>query len=104
KLLTPDAKPKGLEQLVGKKWDAVIDNSGMYPRMVKSSAELLAPNVKHYVYISSISAYASMKTPGADETAELAKLADPTVETMGKNYENYGGLKALCEKAAEAAF
>src|SRR5207237_4726278 len=38
-----------------------------------------------------------------DETAELAKLADPTVETMGENYANYGGLKALCEQAAEAA-
>lgn len=103
KVLRPDAKPKGLEQLAGKKWDAVIDNSGFYPRMVKASADLLAPNAKQYVFISSISAYASMSTPDADETAELAKLADPTVETMDGG-ANYGGLKALCEKAAEAAF
>ena len=34
KLLSPDATPKGLEQLQGKTWDAVIDNSGYYPRMV----------------------------------------------------------------------
>jgi 2'-hydroxyisoflavone reductase len=104
KLLHPDATPKGLEQLVGKSWDAVIDNSGYYPRMVEASAKLLAANSKHYIYISSISAYASQKIPDADETAELARLSDPAVETMGKNGENYGGLKALCEQAAEASF
>ncbi len=38
KLLHPDASPKGLEQLVGKSWDVVIDNSGYYPRMVSASA------------------------------------------------------------------
>jgi 2'-hydroxyisoflavone reductase len=59
--------------------------------------------VKRYVYISSISAYASTREEGQDETARLATLADPTVETMGKSFENYGGLKALCEQAAAAA-
>ena len=103
-LLHPDAKPKGLEQLQGKTWDAVIDNSGYYPRMVKASAELLAPTASQYIFISSISAYASNKTVGADETAPVATIADPTVETMGASFENYGALKALCEQAAAAAF
>ena len=103
-LLHPEAQPKGLEQLQGKTWDAVIDNSGYYPRMVKASAELLAPSAKQYIFISTISAYASNETIGADETAPLATIADPTVETMGAGFENYGALKALCEKAAEAAF
>ena len=40
---------------------------------------------------------------GGDEDAPLAVLKDPTVETMGAQYENYGGLKALCEQAAEKA-
>ncbi len=44
----PDS-PKGLSQLVGRKWDAVIDTSAYFPRMVKASAELLAPNVKQYL-------------------------------------------------------
>ena len=35
--------------------------------------------------------------------APLATLADPAVETMGKEYQNYGGLKALCEQAAQKA-
>src|SRR5262245_41935120 len=80
KLLHPDAKPKGLEQLVGKTFDAVIDNSGYFPRMVKASAELLAKNAKQYVYISSISAYDGSPPAGGDETSKLAELADPTVE------------------------
>lgn len=95
--------PKGLSQLVGRKWDAVIDTSGYFPRIVKASAELLAPNVRQYLFISSISAYKDFHAPGFDETAPLATLADPSTEEMGKNSENYGGAKALCEKAAESA-
>lgn len=95
--------PKGLSQLEGKKWDAVIDTSGYFPRMVKASADLLAPNVRQYVFISTISAYQKTDVPNFDETAPLATLADPTTEEMGKDFANYGGGKALCEKAAEAA-
>jgi 2'-hydroxyisoflavone reductase len=106
KLLRPDASPKGLEQLAGRQWDVVIDNSGFYPRHVAASATLLAPNASQYIYISSISAYDEASTPatGGDETTKLATMADPTVEEMGKEYENYGPLKVLCEQAAEAAF
>jgi 2'-hydroxyisoflavone reductase len=95
--------PKGLSQLEGKKWDAVIDTSGYFPRMVKASAQLLAPNVRQYVFISTISVYKSESVPNADESAPLATLADPTTEDIGKDFANYGGGKALCEKAAEAA-
>src|SRR5580658_9520249 len=98
----PDS-PKGLSQLVGRKWDAVIDTSGFFPRMVKASAELLAPNVKQYLFISTISVYKDVSTPNFDETAPLSALADPTTEEMGKDFANYGGGKALCEKAAEQA-
>jgi 2'-hydroxyisoflavone reductase len=103
-LLHPNDSPKGLEQLVGKRWDAVIDNSGYFPRMVAASAQLLAPSCAQYIYISSVSAYEEVPALGGDETAKLATLADPTVETMGAQFENYGGLKVLCEQAAAAAF
>ncbi|HEX8699097.1 MAG TPA: SDR family oxidoreductase [Myxococcaceae bacterium] len=96
-------KDEGLKALQGRKWDLVLDNSGYYPRMVQASAEMLAPNVGQYIFISSISAYAGDETPNQDESAPTAKLADPTVETMGANYENYGGLKRLCEEAVEKA-
>lgn len=97
-------KGEGLKALEGRSFDAVLDTSGYYPRMVRASAELLAPHAGQYIFISSGSAYAKNDTPGADETAEKATLADPNVETMGKNFENYGGLKRACEVATEKAF
>lgn len=96
-------KGEGLKSLETGEWDAVIDDSGFYPRMVGASARLLAPRVKHYLYLSSISAYREPSPVNGDETAPLAVLADPKVEEMGKSFENYGGLKAACEAAAEAA-
>ncbi len=101
---TDPASPQGLEQLQGRQWDVVMDNSGYYPRHAAASAELLAPHAKQYVFISSISAYADNSKIGADEDAPLAQLADPTVETMGNGSEFYGGLKALCEQTVEKTF
>ena len=100
----PEGSPIGLAQLEGKKWDVVIDNSGYFPRHVEASAKLLAPGADRYIYISSISVYADNPPAGGDETTKLAELRDPSVETMGEGYENYGGLKVLCERAAAAAF
>ncbi|MCC6661494.1 MAG: NAD-dependent epimerase/dehydratase family protein [Phycisphaerales bacterium] len=97
------ASPKGLSQLGGKQWDAVFDTSGYVPRIVGASARLLAPNVKHYTFISSVSVYRSSAEPYADETAEVGTMPDPKVEDMGAGYENYGPLKALSERAAEDA-
>jgi 2'-hydroxyisoflavone reductase len=89
-----------LEALEGRTWDAVVDTSGYVPRIVKMSAELLAPNIKQYIFISTISVYDADKIPNADESAKLLTIADPTNENVP---ENYGALKALCEQAAEAA-
>jgi 2'-hydroxyisoflavone reductase len=96
-------KGEGLKSLEGRTWDVAIDNSGYYPRMVAASAELLAPRVKQYIYISSISCYAGERTENADENAPLATMPDPTLEEMGPDYRYFGALKALCEQAAEKA-
>lgn len=89
-----------LDALKGRSWDAVIDTSGYVPRVVKMSAELLAPASEHYVFISTISVYAGFEKPNADEDAALATMPDPTSEDVP---QFYGALKALSEKAAEAA-
>jgi len=89
-----------LDALKGRQWDAVIDPSGYVPRIVKMSAELLAPNIKHYVFISTISVYKDGAPVGADEGAALNTIDDPTNEDVRTNY---GALKALSEQAAEAA-
>ena len=78
----------------------VIDNSGYVPRHVRLSAELLAPKVKQYVFVSSISVYPNFSVP-RDETSPVGKLADETVEKV--DGETYGPLKALCEQAVEKA-
>lgn len=96
-------KGEGLKALEGRTWDAVIDNSGYYPRMVGASAALVAPRTKHYLYISSISAYKEPNPENGTEDAPLATMPDPTLEEMGKSYEYYGSLKALCEQAAQKA-
>jgi len=46
-----------LDSLKGRDWDAVIDNSGFYPRHTRLSAELLHGHVDQYMFVSSISAY-----------------------------------------------
>jgi 2'-hydroxyisoflavone reductase len=98
------SKGEGIKALEGRTWDVVFDDCGYYPRHVTASAEIFAKNnVGHYVYVSSISCYAKNDVEGLDETADLATMDDPTVETMGDGYKNYGPLKALCEKAAEKA-
>ncbi len=94
--------PKGLSQLQGKKWDAVIDTSAYFPRMAKASAELLAPNVRQYLFISTISVYKDNSKP-MDESSELAALSDPASEDFGPGLANYGAGKAACEAAVEKA-
>jgi 2'-hydroxyisoflavone reductase len=90
-----------LEALVGRGWDAVVDTSGYVPRIVRASAELLAPHVGHYIFVSTVSVYATEDKVGADETAPVGTIDDPTTEQVTD--KSYGPLKALCEQAAEAA-
>lgn len=79
-------------------WDAVIDCCAYVPRHVRSLLAALQGRFGRYLFVSSISAYADLKTAGTTEDAPLATLADPTVEAI--TGETYGGLKALCEQAA----
>ena len=89
-----------LEALANRSWDAVVDPSGYVPRLVKASAELLAPRIKHYVFISTISVYAKQDVRNPDESLPVATIADPSDED---SKAHYGALKALCEQAASAA-
>lgn len=83
-----------------RRWDAVLDTSAYLPADVTRSTQLLGKRIGQYVIVSTISVYAKTDTPGQDESAPLVELPDPNVtEVTG---ETYGGLKALCEKAAQA--
>src|SRR5688500_6826408 len=85
-----------IDGLKNREWDAVMDNSGYVPRHVKLSAELLAPKVKQYVFVSSISVYPNFAQP-RDEKSEVGKLQDESVEKV--DGDTYGPLKARCEQA-----
>ena len=91
-----------LNRLEGRIWDAVIDTSGYFPRIVRLSAQVLEPNVSRYVFISSISVYQDFSKAGIDESDPVAKIQDETVEEI--TGETYGALKALCEEAVREIY
>lgn len=86
-----------IDGLKDRKWDVVIDNSGYVPRLVRLTAELLAPNVRQYIFTSSISVYPDFSVP-RDEKSPVGKLPDESVEKV--DGDTYGPLKALSEQAA----
>ena len=88
-----------LSALEGRRWDAVVDPSGYLPRVVRASAELLRDAVEHYVYVTSISAYAELPHPDFDETTPTH--GDPPSEDV---QEYYGQLKAACERVVAEVF
>ena len=74
----------------------------LLPAQVKASADLLKDQVQHYIFVSSISAYADLTPPGIDEDYKLAQLDDPDAKEITE--KNYGGLKAACEQIVEQTF
>lgn len=90
-----------LDALVGREWDAVIDNSGYYPSHVRQSAELLAGSVNHYLYTSTIDAYRDFRVDGITESYPLGRRPEGAPE---RPQEYYGPLKAECEDAVREFF
>jgi len=94
-----------LDVLKGRDWDAVIDNSGFYPRHARLSAELLYGHVDHYMFVSSISAYGDALSVGDDEfSAGYAVMDDPADESDSIYGRTYGARKALCEQEVTKVF
>lgn len=93
---------EGLSALEGRSFDVVVDTSGYLPRDVAASARLLAARSQHYVFVSSIAAYANWGTTSVtDESAPLDTSADASMTSV--DVRTYGPLKAACERAAAAA-
>jgi 2'-hydroxyisoflavone reductase len=115
--------PEGVEHLIGDRnndhtalegrtWDVVLDNNAQDYRWVQTSTELLKDAAEHYVFVSSISAYA-LEGFGWEYKDRI--LMEPIV---GEDYERisppegwsdgddapYGLMKTLSEDIAHAAF
>jgi 2'-hydroxyisoflavone reductase len=103
-----------LSPLAGHRWDAVVDTSGYVPSQVRASASFLAENLAHYTFVSTLSVYAGSNEGPVDESGTVEevpaeKLAAleaivPEGPVTAIHYgAMYGGLKALCERAATEA-
>jgi 2'-hydroxyisoflavone reductase len=107
--LTGDRNTGDLGALAKGEWDVCIDNPTTLPFWVRDAGRALQGRVGHYIFISTISVYASNDKP-ADETAPLAPYAgkDPMAETAAtldaSNRGLYGPLKALSEAEAQKQF
>ena len=91
-----------LEALKGREWDVVIDNPARDPAWVRLSADVLKDSVQQYLFISTLSVFADDGVVGQDENGVLAVYDEEAGEAVTGS--SYGGMKVLCEQAAEAAF
>ena len=106
--LLGDRNTGDLKALEGREWDVCIDNPTTLPFWVRDAGHVLKGKVKQYIFISTISVYASNATP-QDETAPVLAYAgkDPmaeTAETLKAHPELYGPLKAVSEAEARRQF
>ncbi len=115
--------PEGVEQLIGDRnddhsalegrtWDVVLDNNTQDYRWVQTSTELLADAADHYVFVSSISAYALegfgwdnadriLREPAVDE--DHPRVPRPEGWEFGDDAP-YGLMKTLGEDIVHEAF
>jgi 2'-hydroxyisoflavone reductase len=107
--LVGDRNSGDLKALEGGEWDVCIDNPTTLPFWVRDAGRALRDRVKQYVFISTISVYAS-DDKAADESAPVVgyKGADPMAETSDTFRRNvaalYGPLKAVSEQEAQRQF
>lgn len=81
--------------LEGRTWDVVFDLSAFHPDQVDRTADHLVGRCGHYVFVSSVSAYADFRHSGTKEEAPLGQLDGPVPAEVDR--ASYGPLKALCE-------
>lgn len=106
--LVGDRNASDLKALEGREWDVCIDNPTTLPFWVRDAGRVLHGKVKHYIFVSTISAYAT-DTTAADESAPVATYTGKdamaeTLESFHAHGELYGPLKAVSEQEAYRQF
>jgi 2'-hydroxyisoflavone reductase len=107
--LIGDRNTGDLKALEGREWDVCIDNPTTLPFWVRDAGRVLHGKVGQYIFISTISVYASNATP-SDESAALVAytgkdaMAETTETVQASNRRLYGPLKAVSEQEAERQF
>lgn len=82
----------------GRTWDAVIELSWQ-PGLVREALREVSDRAGHWLYVSSVSAYAEHEVAHADESAALLPASDQdTVDLTA-----YGEAKVACEQLTQQA-
>ena len=98
--------------LEGRTWDVVLDNNARDYRWVRTSTDLLKSAARHYILVSSISAYEN-ETLGYDnkDTVLASPVVDesfrrvgPPADWLDGDEAPYGFTKALAEDAVHQVF
>ncbi len=95
-------RTEDLHLLMNRSWDAVIDTCGYRPQDVEASCAALFDSCDRYVFISSVSAYASFAKLPIRESDPLASIRG--IDTQAVTGSNYGPMKAECERTVARAF
>jgi len=93
-----------LEALKGRKWDAVIDNSGHRVAWTRDSAQLLKDNVDLYLYTSSTGVYYPYLGSNIKEDTQPVLEMPENLDEVQKVEYGYGVMKANSEIEAKKAF
>jgi 2'-hydroxyisoflavone reductase len=91
--------PTAYDEVAGRTWDLVVDVSWQ-PAFVRSAVAALGDRAAHWVYVSSISAYADGLVPGSDESAALFP---PYAGDGPPGIKDYGAAKVSCEQACASS-
>jgi len=97
-------RKKDLAALKGRSFDSVIDTSGYFPRDLDASATYLKDKAPHYVFVSSISAYADESGAPITEDTPLAPWDEKLEELTEVVPAAYGALKAECERRVQRVY
>jgi len=103
--LFPDAEKlvgdrnDNLEALEGRRWDAVIDNSGYTPQQLALSVGLLKNACDQYLFTSTRSVYNEFTADVMDEDAPVGPKDIPESE-----WDGYGPNKVLAERVVQEGF
>jgi 2'-hydroxyisoflavone reductase len=90
-----------LSALANRRWDAVIDTCGYVPADVQRSAEALRDSDR-YLFVSSISVYATTHQVPVRETDPLA--SSDGIARDDRGMQHYGAQKAACEAEVTRVF
>jgi 2'-hydroxyisoflavone reductase len=107
--LIGDRNTGDLKALEGRTWDVCIDNPTTLPFWVRDAGRVLGGTVGQYIFISTISVYAS-NARQADETDALQAydgrdaMAETQETVRASDRGLYGPLKAVSEQEAQRQF